>query len=122
MIGRFPAISAAAPRETALEFVLEWGRGAGKAVQIGAPTVGKALDAYLARPNLRYEVHKNLLRQQFGMHLKDWLKLPLAATPSGAITFSSLSGLSGSMPAAPMSCRKARRWPSSGSRNSRTGR
>jgi hypothetical protein len=64
-----------------------------------APTLGRALEAYLARPNLRSEVHKDLLRQQFGLHLKDWLKLPLteitkvmvverhrslAATPSGA--------------------------------------
>jgi hypothetical protein len=99
MIGRYPAISASADRETALEFMLEWGRGAGKAIQIGAPTLGKALDAYLARPKLRSEVHKNLMRQQFGLHLKDWLKLPLTeitkamvverhrsltATPSGA--------------------------------------
>lgn len=57
------------------------------------------LDAYLARPTLRSEVHKNLLREQSGLHLKDWMKLPLteitkglvverrrsfAATPSGA--------------------------------------
>lgn len=77
MIGRYPAISASAARETALEFMLEWGRGAGKTIQIGAPTLGKALEAYLARPKLRSEVHKNLLRQQFGLHLKDWLKLPL---------------------------------------------
>lgn len=99
MIGRYPVISASAARETALEFMLEWGRGAGKSIQIGAPTLGKALDAYLARPKLRSEVHKNLLRQQFSLHLKDWMKLPLteitkamvverhrslASTPSGA--------------------------------------
>ncbi len=53
------------------------GQGAGKAIQIGAPTLGRALDAYLARPKLRSEVHKSVLRQQFGLHLKDWLKLPL---------------------------------------------
>ena len=79
--------------------MLEWGRGAGKSIQIGAPTLGKALDAYLARPTLRSEVHKNLVRQQFALHLKDWMKLPLTeitkamvverhrlldATPSGA--------------------------------------
>jgi Arm DNA-binding domain len=37
LIGRYPAISAAAARETALEFMLEWGRGVGKAIQIGLP-------------------------------------------------------------------------------------
>lgn len=77
MIGRYPANSASAARETALEFMLEWGRGAGKAIQIGAPTLGKAVDAYLARPKLRSEVHKSLVRQKFALHLKDWTKLPL---------------------------------------------
>lgn len=35
MIGRYPVISAAAARQTALEFALEWGRGAGKVIQMG---------------------------------------------------------------------------------------
>lgn len=99
LIGRYPTISAQAARETALGFMLEWGRGAGKAIQVGAPTLTKALDVYLARPRLRSEAHKTGLRQQFNLHLKDWLNLPLieitkamvaerhgalATTPSGA--------------------------------------
>jgi hypothetical protein len=36
LIGRFPIISAQAARQTALEFALEMGRGAGKAAQLGA--------------------------------------------------------------------------------------
>ncbi|WP_395541040.1 tyrosine-type recombinase/integrase [Neotabrizicola sp. sgz301269] len=99
LIGRYPAITAQAARETALGFLLEWGRGAGKAAQTGAPTLARALDLYLARPKLRSEVHKTLLRQQFDLHLRDWLRLPLteisksmavdrhralAAKPSGA--------------------------------------
>ena len=99
LIGRYPIISADAARQTAMGFALEWGRGAGKKIQIGAPTLQAALDAYLARPRLRSETHKTGMRQQFSLHLKDWLRLPLdeisksmvadrhrsmAATPSGA--------------------------------------
>ncbi|MGC3940082.1 hypothetical protein ACOTTU_19985 [Roseobacter sp. EG26] len=58
-------------------FALEWGRGAGKRIQIGAPTLQAALDAYLARPKLRTETHKTGMRQQFDLHLKDLLRLPL---------------------------------------------
>lgn len=77
LIGRFPIISADAARQTALGFALEWGRGAGKQVQVGAPTLETATAAYLARPRLRSDVHKNSIRQQFNLHLKDWLRLPL---------------------------------------------
>lgn len=77
LIGRFPVISADAARQTALRFALEWGRGAGKMIQIGAPTLEEALNAYLARPRLRSEAHKIAVRQQFDRHLKDWLRLPL---------------------------------------------
>lgn len=99
LIGRFPIISADAARQTALGFALEWGRGAGKQMQVGAPTLEAATEAYLARPRLRSDVHKSTIRQQFDLHLKDWLRLPLdeitksmvvdrhrslAATPSGA--------------------------------------
>lgn len=99
LIGRYPVISADAARQTAMGFALEWSRGAGKKIQIGAPTLQAALDAYLARPKLRSESHKAGLRQQFDLHLKDWLRLPLdeisksmvaerhrtmAKTPSGA--------------------------------------
>lgn len=55
----------------------QWGRGAGKRVQIGAPTLNEALDAYVSRPKLRSEAHRSGVRQQFELHLKDWLKLPL---------------------------------------------
>ncbi len=99
LIGRYPVISADAARRTAMGFALEWGRGAGKKIQIGAPTLASALETYLARPKLRSETHKRSLRQQFDLHLKDWLRLPLdeitksmvadrhralAATPSAA--------------------------------------
>ena len=99
LIGRYPMISADAARQTALGFALEWGRGAGKQIQIGAPTLEAAMEAYLARPKLRSETHRLGLRQQFELHLKDWMRLPLdeisksmvvdkhramAATPSGA--------------------------------------
>jgi integrase len=99
LIGRFPTISAEAARQTALGFALEMGRGAGKRVQVGAPTVLEAMEAYLARPRLRAEAHKTNVRSLFELHLKEWLRLPLdeitksmvvskhgslAATPSAA--------------------------------------
>lgn len=99
LIGRFPVISAHAARQTALGFALEMGRGAGKVAQIGAPTLERAMEVYLARPKLRSESHKHGTRQQINLHLKDWLNLPLdeitktmavrrhqemAGTPSGA--------------------------------------
>ena len=99
LIGRFPIISAQAARQTALGFALEMGRGAGKAAQIGPPTLEQAMEVYLARPKLRSDSHKHGTRQQIGVHLKDWLRLPLdeiskamavrrhqemAKTPSGA--------------------------------------
>ncbi|SFM54168.1 tyrosine-type recombinase/integrase [Shimia aestuarii] len=99
LIGRFPTISADVARQTAMGFALEWGRGAGKKLQIGAPTLEVAMESYLARPKLRSEAHKHTVRIQFDKHLRDWLKLPLdeitksmvadrhrsmAATPSAA--------------------------------------
>lgn len=77
LIGRYPTISANAARQTALGFALEWGRGAGKKIQIGAPTLEQAMETYLARPKLRSETHRDGVRAQFHRHLKDWLKLPL---------------------------------------------
>nr|WP_127562875.1 integrase family protein [Nioella ostreopsis] len=77
LIGRFPTISAQAARQTALGLALEMGRGAGKVIQAGAPTLEVAMEGYLARPKLRSEAHKISLRQQFDLHLKDWLRLPL---------------------------------------------
>ena len=77
LIGRYPVITAATARQTALGFALEWGRGAGKAIQIGATTLAKAMEAYLARPRLRSEAHRLSVRQQFELHLKEWLNLPL---------------------------------------------
>ncbi len=99
MIGRYPMISAETARQTALGYALDWGRGAGKRIQIGAPTLESAMETYLARPKLRSEAHWSGVRQQFELHLKDWLRLPLdeitksmvverhrsmAATPSAA--------------------------------------
>ncbi len=77
LIGRFPVISAEAARQTSLGFALEWGRGAGKRFQVGAPSLEAAMDAYLARPKLRSVAHKHNLQLQFDLHLKDWLRLPL---------------------------------------------
>ncbi|SDX08712.1 Phage integrase family protein [Litoreibacter albidus] len=77
MIGRFPVISAQAARQTALGLTLEMSRGAGKVAQIGAPTLDASIEGYLARPKLRSETHKIGLRQQFDLHLKEWLRLPL---------------------------------------------
>lgn len=77
LIGRYPLISSEIARQTAMRFALEWGRGAGKKLQFGFPTLETAMNSYLSRPKLRSETHKNSLRQQFTLHLKDWLKLPL---------------------------------------------
>ena len=77
LIGRFPIISAQAARQTALGFALEMGRGAGKAAQLGAPTLEAAMEGYLARPKLRSETNKIGIRAQLSLHLKDWMRLPL---------------------------------------------
>ena len=50
LIGRYPMVSVQAARQTAMGLALEMGRGAGRAFQIGAPTLEKAMEAYLARP------------------------------------------------------------------------
>jgi integrase len=77
LVGRWPAISARVARQTAMGYALEWGRGAGKRIAFEAPTLQDAMESYLARPRLRSEVHKLGLRQQFELHLGDWLHLPL---------------------------------------------
>lgn len=77
LIGRYPTINATAARQTGLGFALDWARGAGKAIQIGAPALQDAMEAYLARPKLRSDAHRAGLRRQFEHHLKDWLGLPL---------------------------------------------
>lgn len=77
LIGRYPVVTASTARQTALGFALEWGRGAGKSIQLGAPTLENAMEVYLARPKLRSESHKLGIRQQFSLHLGEWLKLPL---------------------------------------------
>ncbi|MCK0104443.1 integrase family protein [Pseudohalocynthiibacter sp. F2068] len=77
LIGRYPMISAQIARQTAMGLALDMGRGAGKVAQIGAPRLEAAMEAYLVRPKLRSELHKQGMRQQFELHLKDWLRLPL---------------------------------------------
>jgi len=77
LIGRFPLISAQAARQTALGLALEWGRGAGKMIQIGAPTLQDSMEVYLARPKLRSEEYKRSVRDGLNKHCKDWLRLPL---------------------------------------------
>ena len=66
LTGRYPTISAEAARQSGMALALDMARGVGKSVQSGAPTVAIALEAYLARPKLRSEVHKHGLRLQFG--------------------------------------------------------
>jgi hypothetical protein len=77
LVGRWPAISARVARQTAMGYALEWGRGAGKRIAFEAPSLQEAMESYLARPRLRSEAHKLGLRQQFELHLGDWLHLPL---------------------------------------------
>jgi Arm DNA-binding domain len=62
LIGRYPTISADAARKTALKLSLEMSRGAGRQVQTGAPLLKDAIEAHLARPRLRSEVHKHGVR------------------------------------------------------------
>ncbi|WP_127903874.1 tyrosine-type recombinase/integrase, partial [Solirhodobacter olei] len=85
LIGRYPVISADAARQTALGFALEWGRGAGKKIQIGAPTLEAAMEAYLARPKLRSDAHRRNVQEQIERHLKDWLRLPLDEITKGMV-------------------------------------
>ena len=77
LIGRHPVISAHAARTTAMGLALEMGRGAGKAVQVGAPTLEMAMEVYLMRPKLRSDQYKHGVRANMENHLKDWLRLPL---------------------------------------------
>lgn len=77
LIGRYPVISAQVAKQVAMEFSLAWGRGSGKLIGQKGSTLGEAMESYLARPKLRSETHKMGVRQQFELHLKDWLKLPL---------------------------------------------
>ncbi|WP_366525483.1 hypothetical protein [uncultured Ruegeria sp.] len=77
LIGRYPIILADVARQTALGFASDWGRGVGKLLQIGTPTLGTATESYLARPKLRSEARRSAVRHQFELHLKDWLRLPL---------------------------------------------
>ncbi len=77
LIGRYPTISAEGARQTAMGLALEMSRGSGKVVQIGAPTLETAMEAYLARPKLRSEVYKDDTRAQLDKQLKGWLRLPL---------------------------------------------
>ena len=77
LIGRYPVITTAVARQTALELTIELSRGSGKRNARATPTLAAATDDYLARPKLRSEAHKIGLRQQFELHLSDWLHLPL---------------------------------------------
>jgi integrase len=77
LIGRYPMISAQAARQTALGLALEMGRGAGKAVQLGPPTLQQAMEAYLVRPKLRSDDYKKSARDGLNKHMRDWLRLPL---------------------------------------------
>lgn len=85
LIGRHPMIAAEAARQTAMGLALEMSRGAGKAIQTGAPTLEAAMDAYLARPKLRSEAHRRGIRQDFRTHLKDWMRLPLSEITKGMV-------------------------------------
>ena len=43
------------------------------------------MEAYLARPKLRSDRHKQELRRQFSKHLRDWLRLPLSEITRGMV-------------------------------------
>lgn len=92
LIGRHPVITAETARQTAPGFALDWGRGAGKKIQIGAPTLLDAMEAYLARPKRRSGNHKLTVRQQFDKHLRDWLRLPLDKIGKSMVGHGSLAG------------------------------
>jgi len=77
LIGRHSVISAAAARQAAQTLALDMSRGAGKVFQTGAPTLERAMEAFLARPKLRSEAFKNSVRGSIRIHLGDWLRLPL---------------------------------------------
>lgn len=77
LIGRYPAVSTQAARQTAMGLALEMGRGVGRVTQTRAPKLSVAMESYLVRPKLRSETHKKGIRQQFDLHAKDWLQLPL---------------------------------------------
>ena len=77
LIGRHPTISSEAARQSALALTLEMSRGAGRQMQASTPTLAEALESYLARPKLRSQTYQGNLRQQFGLHLNDWLRMPL---------------------------------------------
>ena len=74
LIGHDPTISADAARQTAMGLSLDMSRGAGRTVQTGAPQIRDAIEAYLARPKLRSDIHKHELRRQLHLHLRDWLR------------------------------------------------
>ncbi len=82
------------PRETRLKVIAKtvqgnppnathWSRALmAEAVGISPSSVGRiwaeaATEAYLARPKLRSDVHKEGTRQQIELHLNHWLNLPL---------------------------------------------
>ncbi|MEM7529131.1 MAG: integrase family protein [Pseudomonadota bacterium] len=77
LIGRYPVISAAAARETALRLALDMSRGAGKVIQTGAPMLEDALEIYCARPKLRSDENKSNVRSFMHNHCRDWLRLRL---------------------------------------------
>ena len=77
-IGSYPIIGAAAARQAAQAHVLDLSRGSGKVYQRGAPTLGAALESYLARPKLRSNVRKAGVKSQMERPLGDWLGVRLA--------------------------------------------
>ncbi|MEO0893052.1 MAG: hypothetical protein AAFY35_10700 [Pseudomonadota bacterium] len=76
-IGRYPVIAADVARQTALVFALGGWRGAGKPLQIGAPTLRAAMETYFARPKLRSDRYRQSVRQPFELHVKHWLDIRL---------------------------------------------
>ena len=85
LIGRSPIIAAAAARQAAQSLALDMSRGAGKIFQTGAPTLERAMEAYLARPKLRSETGRRGVRQQLHKHLGDWMRLPLDEITKGMV-------------------------------------
>lgn len=78
-IGNFPEVSAGIARGEAIQMAAEHATGvaAKKLMAKRIPTVEDATTAYLARPKLRSDHNKELVKKQVHSHLKDWLKKPL---------------------------------------------
>ena len=78
-LGTWPETRLADARYEAAQLVAQYASGA-VAKRLRAkliPTLDQATDDYLARPKLRSDANKKVVRAQMHQHLKAWLKVPL---------------------------------------------